>query len=394
MKITYIHQYFNTPETGGSLRSYYLAKAMVNAGFDVAIITASNNPGYRIENICGIQVHYLPIAYDNSFGFYRRLYAFSVFLLKAGKLSFQLKSQLIYASSTPLTIGLLALLLNLIKKTPYIFEVRDLWPQAPVELGFIKNPLLIKLLCMLEKSIYRHALSVVALSVPIQHHIHKYCPDKEVIVITNMSDTKFFSGNNEQPLSDSESRFTICYIGTAGYANHLDYLLNTAQYFSEQHPGYVRFIIAARGKELERIKNTASLHAIQNVFFTEYQDREGVRKLLHNADFSYLSFLPTPVLESCSPNKLFDSLAAGVPVISNSQGWWVSETLAHQCGLYYDPAYPAQLYKQLKNITTHSLESMKINALKLARQKYSREHSCDRLITHVRKVYSAYLRGL
>jgi len=396
MKVTYIHQYFNTPETGGSLRSYYLAQAMVKAGFEVTIITASNSPGYRIENIRDIQVHYLPVAYDNSFGFYRRIYAFILFLLKAGKLTFQLKGDLIYASSTPLTVGFLALLINSINKTPYIFEVRDLWPQAPVELGFIRNPLLIKLLRLLEKNIYKRALSVVALSVPIQHHIHTYCPKKEVIVISNMSDIEFFSERDEQPPTASESRFTICYIGAAGYANHLDYLLKTAQYFSERHPGYINFIIAARGKELERIKKNVCVHSIQNVVFTDYQNRDGVRKLLHKADFSYLSFLPAPVLESCSPNKFFDSLAAGTPVISNSKGWWVSETLAHQCGLYYHPEYPQQLYEQLTAIENSpgSLESMKSNALKLARQNYSRQHSCDRLITHIKKVYSSYFLGL
>ena len=396
MRIIYIHQYFNTPETGGSLRSYYLAQAMIKAGFEVTMITATNGRDYKEENIQGIQVHYLPVAYENNFGFYKRIYSFILFLFKAAKLTIRLKGDLIYASSTPLTIGLLALLINLINKTPYIFEVRDLWPKAPIELGFINNPVLIKLLRLLEKTVYKRSLSVIALSVPIQHHIQQFYPKKEVIVVSNMSDTDFFSENTKQTLIASKNKFTICYIGAAGYANHLDYLLTTARYFSEQHPGYVDFIIAARGKELEHLKKLVCIHSIQNVFFTDYQNRAGVRDLLHQSDFSYLSFLSTPVLESGSPNKFFDSLAAGIPVISNNQGWWVSESLTHQCGVYYHPEHPQQLYEQLFTIenTPGLLESMKVNALKLARQNYSREHSCNRLIDHIRKMHSSYFLGL
>jgi len=114
MKILYIHQYFRTPDEGGAIRSYYLAKGLVEHGIEVELITSHNKPNSLITEIDGIKVHYLPVYYDNSQGFLQRTYAFFKFMRLARKKARQISDiDICYATSTPLTIGLSAIILAL-----------------------------------------------------------------------------------------------------------------------------------------------------------------------------------------------------------------------------------------------------------------------------------------
>ena len=194
MKILIIHQYFNTPQTGGPLRSYYLAQGLASCGHEVEIITSHNHKNRLQREINGFTVHYLPVFYDNALGFTRRVIAFLKFAWMAYRKALTLdKIDLCYAISTPLTTGWVAKKLKLRCNIPYIFEVGDLWPEAPVQMGVIKSPWLIDALRRFEKSIYRQAKHLVALSPGIKEGIIKTCPQKIVTVIPNMSDCKFYS---------------------------------------------------------------------------------------------------------------------------------------------------------------------------------------------------------
>ena len=172
MKVLILHQYFNTPETGGPLRSYYLAKALVEKGVTTAVITTHNGTDFRKEIIEGMEVHYLPIPYSNSFGFFKRIMSFLKFVFSIVREAKQFKDYTIcYAISTPLTIGLAAIWIRWRYKIPYIFEVGDLWPEAPIQVGIIRNPALKTILYALEKSIYKRSKTIVALSEPIKNAI-------------------------------------------------------------------------------------------------------------------------------------------------------------------------------------------------------------------------------
>ncbi len=152
MKILYIHQYFRTPEEGGAIRSYYLAKGMVDNGIEVEMITSHNKRYEEVKNIEGIKVHYLPVFYQNELGFGKRIIAFYRFMKLVRRKARAIKNvDLCYATSTPLTIGLSALKIKKELGIPYYFEVRDLWPEAPVQLGIIKNRFIKLYLERLEK---------------------------------------------------------------------------------------------------------------------------------------------------------------------------------------------------------------------------------------------------
>ena len=162
MKVLILHQHFNTPEKGGAIRSYYLAKALVASGIETVVITAHRDKTYQVKTIEGIEVHYLPIPYDNRFGFGARSSAFIKYAWSAVRVADKIKHvDFCYAISVPLTVGLAAMWNKKRTGVPFIFEVGDLWPDAPIQLGFVKNYVFQQMLYRLEKSIYQSAESLV-----------------------------------------------------------------------------------------------------------------------------------------------------------------------------------------------------------------------------------------
>lgn len=379
MKILYLHQYFRTPEAGGALRSYYLSKALVQAGQTVELITSHNGETRKTETINGVTVHYLPVPYRNDFGFVRRSLAFLKFVWKSTFLAFQLKGiDCCFATSTPLTIGIPALLLKQFRGIPYIFEVRDLWPEAPVQLGFIRNPLLKKLLYWFEKTVYRNAEKLVALSPGMVAGIEKYGLQKEIRLIPNMADCDFY-----QPVYNPvPGQFLILYAGTIGKANNLEFMLEAAKACQEKELEQVKFLVLGSGAETEKIKQLALEMQLHNVAFSGALPRLQVKKLLENAAATYTSFDTFPVLETNSPNKFFDSLAAGKLCIVNTKGWLQDLVETNACGFYADPLLPQTFAQKLIPFLEDPqlLQRYQQNARTLAEDQFSRKKLVQRFV--------------
>ena len=137
MRIFYIHQYFRTPQEGGAIRSWHLAKALADNGHEVLVIS-SHNKEAGIRYLGNVKVHYVKLAYDNTFSFGKRIIAFLSFFYKALRIIVSEKRpDLLFATSTPLTVGILAWVIKKFIGIPYFFEVRDLWPIVPENMGII-----------------------------------------------------------------------------------------------------------------------------------------------------------------------------------------------------------------------------------------------------------------
>jgi len=312
MNILLIHQYFNTPEQGGPLRSYYLAQGMLEHGHSVTVLTAHNGVGHKQVMLDGLTVHYLPVFYENQLGFIRRVWAFLKFLVLASRKTPQLgRFDLCYAISTPLTVGAIALRVKRKLSLPYYFEVGDLWPEAPIQMGVLKNAWLISFLRSFERRVYAGAEKVIALSPAIKQGVLQSCPQAQVEVLPNMSDCVFFQPGKKAATS---KMFTIFYFGAAGKANHLSYLIDVAQ----MAPAGVRFLIAAKGSELPQLKKQAQ--NLSNVEFLPYLNRAEFKAYLDQADAVYVSYAKLPVLTTGSPHKFFDGIAAGKLMILNFGG--------------------------------------------------------------------------
>jgi glycosyltransferase involved in cell wall biosynthesis len=379
VKVLLLHQHFNTPQAGGAIRSYYLAKALADAGAEVTVIAGRGGKKTVIEKVDGIKVICLPVAYDNRFGFAARSWAFFKYVWSVIRISHQFKDySFCYAISTPLTVGVAARWIRRRYNLPYIFEVGDLWPEAPVQMGFITNPLLKKTLYRLEKSLYEAAQSVVALSPAIQSAIEAKVPGKKIHLIPNMADCEFFTP--EEKRSDLEEKyqtrgkFVISYIGAAGLANGLDYLLECA-HLSRKANLPIHFFICGEGALLQRLKETARQLDLQNLTFTGRVSRNGVKELLNVTDAAFICYKPVPILETGSPNKLFDGLAAGKLIIINFGGWIKKEIESSRCGVAVDPRHPTDFIMQITPFLSdiEKLKAYQHNARSLAEKRYSRK---------------------
>jgi glycosyltransferase involved in cell wall biosynthesis len=378
VKVLILHQHFNTPEKGGAIRSYYLAKALVDAGVETVVITAHNEKNYKTENTEGIEVHYLPIAYDNRFGFSARSSSFLKYVWSAGRLAAKFEGvNYCYAISVPLTIGLAAMWIKKRQGIPYIFEVGDLWPDAPIQMGFVKNYFFQQALFGLEKSIYQSAESVVALSPAIKSAVEKKVPGKKIHLIPNMADTEFY----RQELKRSEleekfgvkNKFVVSYIGAIGVANGLDYFIECANTCRKAELP-IQFIMCGDGALLDRLKGHANHLGLHNLTFADFTNRKGVKEIMNITDAAFVCYKNVPILETGSPNKYFDGLAAGKLIVINFGGWIKKEIEEKQCGIYVEQLQPTDFVKKIRPFVSDQklLLTYQESARRLAEAKYAR----------------------
>jgi len=225
LKVLYLHQYFRKPNNGGAIRSYYLSKAVVDNKVDVEIVTSHNNDNYRFKIIDGIKVHFLPVKYDNRFSTFRRKISFMLFSIRS---YFFIRKNIknvtvCYATSTPLTIGITALLLKKFHSIPFHFEVRDLWPEAPIQLNIIQNPIVKKLLYWLEKTIYSSADKIITLSPGMTKGVEKYGLNKKIELIPNISDCDYFQ--KEEKITKNTDRKSTRLNSSHGYISYAVFCL-------------------------------------------------------------------------------------------------------------------------------------------------------------------------
>ncbi len=367
------------------MRSYYLARGLVACGHEVEIVTAHNQNSALEVELEGFKVHYLPVFYDNSLGFTRRIIAFSKFAWLAYRKALTLeKADICYAISTPLTTGWVAQRLKSKRNTPYIFEVGDLWPEAPIQMGVIKSNWLINVLRQFERNVYQNAHRLVALSPGIKDGMAQLCREKSITVIPNMSDCKFYSPEPKDPALESrfgvKQKLVVTYFGAAGKANHLEYLLKAARH-AKRNP-HLYFLIMAYGSELRRIEQLANQYQLNNTSFIPYGNRETLRKVLNVTDVVYVSYADKPVLATGSPNKYFDGLAAGKLMVVNFQGWLKDITEQHEIGYYVDPNQPQMLTDVLSPLVFDkaSLKKSQENARLIAETFFSRGLSIQKLL--------------
>lgn len=399
VKVLIIHQHFRDPRRGGAIRSYYLAKALAESGIETVVITAHNEPGYRKECLEGIAVHYLAVPYDNRFGFVKRVLSFLKFAYRSFRLAGAHRDAgLCYTISTPLTTGLAAMIIRRRYKIPYVFEVGDLWPDAPVEMGFIRNPLVKRLLFRLEKATYNKSLSVVALSPAIRDAIRKKVPHKLIHLLPNMADTDFFTPGPKNPDLEGkygvEGKFVVAYTGAVGVANGLFYFLDCAA--ASQRQGLdIHFLLCGDGAMLPELIDYSKRLGLENLVFIPFQSRAGVREVMQIADANFICYKNVRILQTGSPNKYFDGLAAGKLTVINFGGWIREEVEHESCGVYTDPKHPEDFVAKIKPFIENKqlLKNYQSNGRRLAETKYSRSMLCGRYQDIVKSAASPKLQS-
>ncbi|HEX5171043.1 MAG TPA: glycosyltransferase family 4 protein [Cyclobacteriaceae bacterium] len=389
MKVLILHQHFKSPYHGGAIRSYYLAKALVDKGHSVKVITGANINKYQSEHIDGIEVHFLPVLYENRFKFIRRTYSFLTFVAGIIRRPLLYKDvDMVYTISVPLTIGIASMWIKKIYKIPYVFEVGDLWPEAPIELGFVRNYILKKILFALEKTIYTKSACIVALSPAIKDGIEKRIRSKKIHLIPNMSDTCFYKPSNKlaelEKKYDVKNKFVVSYIGAIGLANGLDYFLQCAKV---SQPLPLKFLLCGDGAMLEELRASAKRMKLENLAFIPFQNRDGVNEIMNVSDAVFICYKPVPILETGSPNKYFDGLSAGKLIVLNFGGWIKEEVEKNKCGIYVDPHQPLTFLKEIEPFVANQdrLKAYQLSSRSLAERFYSRKALSEKFVSLIER---------
>ena len=347
MRIIYLHQYFHTPAVAGSIRSYEMARRFVAWGHEVHLITADREARggtYRSDE-AGIQVHWLGVPYSNMLGTYGRIRAFFEFAWRAAHKAAELEGDLIFATSTPLTVALPAVYAARRKGVPMVFEVRDLWPELPVAMGTLKGYPLIAAAQWLERFAYRNAAHVIALSPGMKAGVARAgYPASRVHVIPNSADLDLFgvpaSAGAEFRAAHPwlGERPLVLYAGTLGAINGVGYLARLAAAL-KAHAPEVCFLVIGHGPDEEKIRALArELEVLgENFFMIPKVPKAAMPAVLSATTVATSLFIDLEEMWVNSANKFFDALASGTPVAINYGGWQAELLREHGAGLVLDP---------------------------------------------------------
>lgn len=346
MKIIYLHQYFNTPRMAGGTRSYEVARRMVAQGHEVHMLTSirdlnKNQAGWVETKEAGINVHWYPVPYSNSMNYKQRMAAFLSFANSARKKAVELEGDVVFATSTPLTVAFPAVRAARKRKVPMVFEVRDLWPEMPIAVGALNNPLLRVAARRLERWAYENASAVVALSPGMKAGVVATgYPAEKIAVIPNSSDNKEFAFDADAAQQFRAARSWLAdkpllvYTGTFGKVNGVGYMVELAKALLARGSD-VRILLVGDGAERDIVKQAAEVAGVyqNNLFIEPPLPKKEIPALLSAATMASALFIDLPEMRPNSANKFFDALASGTPVLLNYGGWMHDLVTKHGCGL-------------------------------------------------------------
>lgn len=393
MRITYLHQYFNTLDMPGGTRSYEFARRMAARGHEVQLLTTERRGGPRPERWWvtdedGINVHWTHVPYSNEMSYSARLRAFAAYSLKAAVRASAIPADVVFASSTPLTIALPGVYVATRRRAPLVLEVRDLWPEVPIALGVLRNPLTRTAARQLESFAYAHSQRVVALSPGMRDGVvMRGFPADRVDVIPNAADVELFKESTalgeKYRRSDPwiADRPLVVYCGTVGTVNGVGYLVRLAESMLATDPE-VRFIVAGSGRCLPAVIEEARARGVFDVNFRvipEIAKRE-VPMILGAADIAMSTVIDVPELHANSANKFFDALAAGTPMAINHEGWQAELLRRNGAGIVLpasDSAGAASMLHQVLR-SPETCNQMGIAARRLAEAQFDRDDLADR----------------
>ena len=368
MKILLLHQFYLEENDSGGSRWNEITKNWSEKGHDITVVAGMMHYGgkEKPEQYKGkffarrkqgdIDVWRCHVSENYNANFLGRLYGYFSFVFSSLFVGlFQLKNDydLIVVTSPPLFIGITGYVLSRLKKVPFVFEVRDLWPESAIDTGVVKNPLLIKLSFWLEHFIYKKAILINVLTPAFREtlitkkHVH---PDK-IIYIPNAADftlsdiyLKTFDVAQFKKEQALEDRFVVTYVGAHGLANHLEQILQTAKIMEDTK---ALFLLIGQGMEKERLKKKAQELELTNVRFIDSVPKSEIFKYILASDVGASVLKKVDAFKTVYSNKTFDYMSCKKPTLMAIDG--VSRELIEKAdaGVYVEPENPDDFRKKL-----------------------------------------------
>ena len=386
--ILLIHQAFASLNEPGGTRHFEMARVFVERGHRVTVISspvsyltgkAANehvrwvSREYPLPGMQILRAYTYPALHRS---FFHRLLSFFSFMFSSFFIGLGVKNvDVIWGTSPPIFQGWTAWLLARLKRVKFVFEVRDLWPAFAIAMRVIQNPVIIRLSNWLEGFLYRHADQLVVNSPGFIAHI-KAKGGSDPVLIPNGVDPDMFdpaeSGKAFKQQYDLENKFVILYSGAHGISNDLEVMLAAAKLTT--HNPEITYVLVGDGKEKANLVSLAKQLGLNNVIFVPPVAKEEMKFVLAAADACVAILKPVDLYKTTYPNKVFDYLAAGRPVLCAIDGVIREVIEEAHAGIYIRPGDPAALAEGVMRLYQSPLEAkeMGINGRKHAELHFDR----------------------
>lgn len=403
MKILYFHQHFTIPTQAGGTRSYELAKRLIERGHSVCMVCGETAKFNLFETktknvyrgmIDGIDVIQIALPYSNKDSIAKRAFTFIKFGWKGIQIALREEYDLLFATSTPLTAGIPGIVMKLFRKKKFIFEVRDLWPELPKALG-MKNPFLLWGMSILEWLSYHFADACIGLSPGICEGIKKRSQkNKRIAMIPNGCDLDIFKPTSEKNISLEgilPTNKVAIFTGAHGIANGLDSILNAAKVLKQMKREDIILAFIGDGKMKTHLMERVENENIDNCRFYAPIPKKELNKIIASADVGLMVLANIPAFYyGTSPNKFFDYISSGLPVLNNYPGWLADMIQKNDLGIVVPPddaqAFANGLIKLIDN-DNYRIKAG-INARKFAENNFSRTDLANEFVAFLEKTYS------
>lgn len=332
MKILIIHQYFLEKSGAGGSRFNQFAKYWAKNGHKISVVsgTVDYTSGKKLKNYKNkwvnkekidenITVYRCFVSEQYNKSFLGRLWAYFSFTFSSvwAILFYIGKQDIIIATSPPLFVAITGYLAKLFKKSPLIFELRDLWPKFAIETGVLKNKILIKLSYWLENFIYKKADLITVLTPAFKEYLikEKSVNENKIIYIPNAADLDLMKPSEKNNYVRQEykwdNKFVILYVGAHGVANNLWQIINVAELLKE-NPDFL-FVLIGEGMEKESLIKETEKKGLKNIQFISAVPKEKIADFINAADVC--TAILQPIFTTTYPNKVFDYMACARPIV-------------------------------------------------------------------------------
>lgn len=404
MRVLYFHQHFTTPDGSGGTRSYEFARALISRGHRVTMVCGQNDRGglslpwdarcrWHRGLIDGIDVISLPLAYSNRDGLSRRSLLFLRFAWRSMLLAWREDYDLLFATSTPLTAALPGIAMKLARRgKPFVFEVRDLWPELPRALG-MKNPLLLGGMSLLEWLGYRCADACIGLAPGIVAGIKQRAPaGRQVELVPNGCDLDLFSPAKRTHLTlpgITSKDFVAGFTGAHGIANGLDAVMDAAAELKRLGRADIKLVFIGDGKCKDGLVERSRKEGLDNCLFFPPVKKTDIAKITASFDCGLQILADVPAFYfGTSPNKFFDFISAGLPVVTNYPGWLAGFISEHQCGIAVPAGDSVALAGAICRLADNSGERRAMGgcARRLAEAEFNRSILAERFVAVLEQI--------
>ncbi|AKD02474.1 glycosyltransferase family 4 protein [Pontibacter korlensis] len=383
MHIALLNQHHHNPDCPATCRHYTYMEELVRE-HRVSLVASDGWRRIRISDNYswvpeGVELHECIAPYSNKMGVRKRLKSFAGFAGSAFKKTMQLqKPDVLWAVSTPLSTPWVAAQVAKLRGVPWVFEVQDLWPSFPIQMGAVQNSWLQQRLYSMEKRLYESANHVITLSSDMSDYVASLGISREKITTNyNGTDLNMADAVQEQEVELLRKKYNLqgkkvaLYAGTYGRANSIPTLMEAITYMASDDN--IVFIFTGNGYYEPQLQDLAQ--RLPNMLLLPPQPRPEVFKLFKLADISLVTFNDLPVLASNSPAKFYDSLACGTPALVTNPGWTKAFVEKNNCGWYTPAEQPEALSQKLKQVLAQpqELQAAAANGAAIARQLFDRK---------------------